>query len=232
MVILGALVNGLATVAGGLIGLCGRSFVSQELGDFLMSGLGLCVILVGIDGMLGDTSILVVIASMVIGSLVGYAIDLDGLITKLGQAIQSKLTSKFSGSAKLGHFSEGFVAATLFICVGSMAVVGSLQSGLQLDHSTLFAKAVIDMVVVAVMAATLGIGVPFSGICVFFYETALSLAASALSPLLTEPVIGAMTTTGSLLLLAVGLNMLGITHIKVANMLPAAFAPLLFIPWL
>lgn len=197
-----------------------------------MSGLGLCVILVGIDGMLGDTSILVVIASMVIGSLVGYAIDLDGLITKLGQAIQSKLTSKFSGSAKLGHFSEGFVAATLFICVGSMAVVGSLQSGLQLDHSTLFAKAVIDMVVVAVMAATLGIGVPFSGICVFFYEAALSLAASALSPLLTEPVIGAMTTTGSLLLLAVGLNMLGITHIKVANMLPAAFAPLLFIPWL
>ena len=197
-----------------------------------MSGLGLCVILVGIDGMLGDTSILVVIASMVIGSRVGYAIDLDGLITKLGQAIQSKLTSKFSGSAKLGHFSEGFVAATLFICVGSMAVVGSLQSGLQLDHSTLFAKAVIDMVVVAVMAATLGIGVPFSGICVFFYEAALSLAASALSPLLTEPVIGAMTTTGSLLLLAVGLNMLGITHIKVANMLPAAFAPLLFIPWL
>ena len=197
-----------------------------------MSGLGLCVILVGIDGMLGDTSILVVIASMVIGSLVGYAIDLDGLITKLGQAIQSKLTSKFSGSAKLGHFSEGFVAATLFICVGSMAVVGSLQSGLQLDHSTLFAKAVIDMVVVAVMAATLGIGVPFSGICVFFYEAALSLAASALSPLLTEPVIGAMTTTGSLLLLAVGLNMLGITHIKVANMLPAAFAPLLFSPWL
>ncbi len=111
-------------------------------------------------------------------------------------------------------------------------MVGSLQSGLQLDHSTLFAKAVIDMVVVAVMAATLGIGVPFSGICVFFYEAALSLAASALSPLLTEPVIGAMTTTGSLLLLAVGLNMLGITHIKVANMLPAAFAPLLFIPWL
>lgn len=232
MVILGALVNGLATFAGGLIGLGGRSLVSQKLGDFLMSGLGLCVILVGIDGMLGDTSILVVIISMVIGSLVGYLIDLDGLIGRLGRFIQDRLTARFSHSAKLGRFSEGFVAATLFICVGSMAVVGSLQSGLELDHSTLFAKALIDMVVVAVMATTLGVGVPFSGICVFVYEAALSLTASALSPLLTQPVIEAMTTTGSLLLLAVGLNMLEITHIKVANMLPAAFAPLLFIAWL
>ena len=107
-----------------------------------------------------------------------------------------------------------------------MAILGSLQSGLQLDHSTLYAKALIDMVVVMVMATTLGVGVPFSGVCVFVYEAVLSLAASALAPLLTDAVIAEMVCAGSLLLLAIGMNMLKITDIKVANFLPAAFLPI------
>lgn len=147
-------------------------------------------------------------------------VDIDAAIHRFGDWIQRKLDAAFKGSTALGNFSDGFVAATLFICIGAMAILGSLQSGLQLDHSTLYAKALIDMVVVMVMATTLGVGVPFSGVCVFVYEAALSLAASALAPLLTDAVIAEMVCAGSLLLLAIGMNMLKITDIKVANFLP------------
>lgn len=232
MVMLGALVNALLTVAGGAAGLALRRHVSQGLGDYLMEGLGLCVVLVAVSGMGGQAPVLVVVASMVLGSLVGRALDIEGALQRLGDRVQAALARALKGTAAMGRFSEGFVSATLFTCVGSMAVVGSLQSGLTGDHATLFAKGAIDMVVVAVMAASMGVGVPFSGLCVFVYEAALSVGASLLAPALTDAVIGAMTVTGSLLLLAVGLNMLGVTNIKVANMLPAAFAPLLFAPWL
>ena len=217
MVILGALVNGIATVIGGVLGLVFKRRVSQKLGDFLMQGLGLCVMLVGIT---------ITVLSIVVGGILGYWIDIDAAIHRFGDWIQRKLDAAFKGSTALGNFSDGFVAATLFICIGAMAILGSLQSGLQLDHSTLYAKALIDMVVVMVMATTLGIGVPFSGVCVFAYEAALSLAASALAPLLTDAVIAEMVCAGSLLLLAIGMNMLKITDIKVANFLPAAFLPI------
>lgn len=226
MVILGALVNGIATVIGGVLGLVLKRRVSQKLGDFLMQGLGLCVMLVGVQGMVKGQSITITVLSIVVGGILGYWIDIDAAIHRFGDWIQRKLDAAFKGSTALGNFSDGFVAATLFICIGAMAILGSLQSGLQLDHSTLYAKALIDMVVVMVMATTLGIGVPFSGVCVFAYEAALSLAASALAPLLTDAVIAEMVCAGSLLLLAIGMNMLKITDIKVANFLPAAFLPI------
>lgn len=228
MVILGALVNGIAVVFGGVFGLVFKRFVSRKLGDFLMQGLGLCVILVGVQGMVGGQSVTVCVLSIVFGGAIGYWIDIDGAIHRFGDWIQRKLDSAFKGSTAMGNFSDGFVAATLFICIGAMAILGSLQSGLQLDHSTLYAKALIDLVVVMVMATTLGIGVPFSGACVFAYEAVLSLAASALAPFLTDAVITEMVCAGSLLLLAIGLNMLKITDIKVANFLPAAFLPIAF----
>lgn len=226
MVILGALVNGIATVIGGVLGLVFKRRVSQKLGDFLMQGLGLCVMLVGVQGMVKGQSITITVLSIVVGGILGYWIDINAAIHRFGDWIQRKLDAAFKGSTALGNFSDGFVAATLFICIGAMAILGSLQSGLQLDHSTLYAKALIDMVVVMVMATTLGIGVPFSGVCVFAYEAALSLAASALAPLLTDAVIAEMVCAGSLLLLGIGMNMLKITDVKVANFLPAAFLPI------
>lgn len=231
MVIVGALINGLLTVAGGTAGLLLRRFVSQSLGDLLMEALGLCVIFVAVQGMVGDVDALVVIVSIVVGTLVGTAADIDGQVQRLGDWVQGRLTRRFSRSAALGRFSEGFVSSTLFTCTGAMAIVGSIQSGLQLDHTTLIAKGVIDMVVVVVMAASLGVGVPFSGLCVFAYEGLLSLLVGLLSPVLTDVTVARMTVTGSLLLLAVGLNMLGVTGIKVANLVPAAFVPLLLVWW-
>lgn len=221
MVILGSLVNGLATVLGGVLGLLFKRKMPDSLGDFLMKGLGLCVILVAVQG-----DVVVTVLSIVVGGLIGFAVDIDGWIHRFGDWVQEKIDRAFRGSTALGNFSDGFVSSSLFICIGSMVVLGSLQSGLQLDHSTLFAKAVIDMVVVMVMATTLGVGVPFSGIAVFAYEAALSLGASLIAPLLTDAVINEMVCAGSLLLLAIGLNMLKLTDIKVANYLPAAFMPI------
>lgn len=228
MIILGALVNGVATVIGGVLGLLFRSRVSAKLGDFLMQGLGLCVILVAVQGMLQGGDVVITVLSIVVGGLLGYWIDIDAAIHRFGDWVQGKINKAFGGYASLGKFSDGFIASTLFICIGAMAILGSLQSGLQLDHSTLYAKALIDLVVVMVMATTLGIGVPFSGLCVFAYEALLSLGASLLAPFLTDAAIAEMVCAGSLLLLAIGLNMLKLTDIKVANFLPAAFLPMAF----
>ena len=230
MVVFGALMNALEAFAGGVLGLLLKSRVSDELGDFLLKGQGLCVVLVAVQGMAGEGDIAVVTLAVAVGAALGYAFDLDGAIHRLGAWVQARLDALFAGSARLGSFSEGFVTATLFTCTGAMAIVGSLESGLSLDHATLIAKGVIDLVVCIPMAATLGVGVPFCGVSLLVYEAALSLAASALGPLLTDAVIAQMSVTGSMLLFAVGLNLLGVTDIKVANLLPAAFAPIALVP--
>ncbi len=125
MVLLGALLNGLEAFMGGVIGLLFKSHVSDDLGDFLLKGQGLCVVLVGVRGMTLGGSVVVVTAAMALGCLVGYLIDLDGLVRRLGNWAQRRLSTTFSGSERLGSFSEGFVAATLFCCTGAMAIVGS-----------------------------------------------------------------------------------------------------------
>lgn len=230
MVIWGALVNGIAVLAAGVLGLLFRRHVSERLGDFLMSGMGLVVVLVAVQGMMRGDDVIVVVVSIATGGIIGYLIDIDLWVHRFGDWIQHKIDVAFKGRTFAGNFSTGFVTSTLFICVGAMAIVGSLESGLELNHATLYAKSLIDFVVIVVMAATMGIGVPFSGFCVFAYEAILSLAASALAPLLTDAMINEMVCTGSLLLLGIGLNMLKVTDIKVANFLPAAFMPIAILP--
>ena len=230
MVVFGAVANALEAFVGGVLGLLFRTRVSDELGSFLLKGQGLCVVLVAVQGMAGEGDIAVVTLAVALGAALGYLLDIDLAIHRLGDWVQARLDALFAGSKRLGSFSEGFVTATLFTCTGAMAIVGSLESGLELDHATLIAKGVIDLVVCIPMAATLGIGVPFCGVSLLVYESALSLAASALGPLLTDAVIAQMSVTGSLLLFAVGTNLLEITDIKVANLLPAAFMPIILVP--
>ena len=230
MVVFGAVANALEAFVGGVFGLLFRTRVSDELGSFLLKGQGLCVVLVAVQGMAGEGDIAVVTLAVALGAALGYLLDIDLAIHRLGDWVQARLDALFAGSKRLGSFSEGFVTATLFTCTGAMAIVGSLESGLELDHATLIAKGVIDLVVCIPMAATLGIGVPFCGVSLLVYESALSLAASALGPLLTDAVIAQMSVTGSLLLFAVGTNLLEITDIKVANLLPAAFMPIILVP--
>ena len=230
MVVWGALANGLEAFVGGLLGLLFKSRVSKDLGDFLLKGQGLCVVLVGVQGMTGDGDIAVVTIALALGAALGFVLDIDGVVRRLGDWVQARLDALLAGSKRFGSFSEGFVTATLFTCTGAMAIVGSLESGLELQHGTLIAKGVIDLVVCIPMAATMGIGVPFCGVSLIVYESVLSLAASMVGPLLTEAVITQMSVTGSVLLFAVGTNLLGITDLKVANLLPAAFMPVALVP--
>ena len=211
MVLLGALINAVEAAVGGLIGLVFKSHVSDDLGDFLLKGQGLCVVLVGVQGMASGGSIVVVTLAVALGSLVGYLIDLDGAVNRLGDWAQRRLNAAFAGSKRLGSFSQGFVNATLFCCTGAMAIL-------------------IDLVVCIPFAATMGIGVPFVAVSVFVYQGVLSLLAAALGGLLTQAVITEIAVTGSLLLLAVGLNLLKLTDLKVANRLPAAFMPIALVP--
>ena len=233
MVILGSLVNGFAAVVGGLAGVLLGTRVRRDMGDFLMVAMGLCVILAGVQGMAQQGgSVLLVTLSVGLGGVVGHLLDIDGVVRRFGDRVQDRLVGLAQGSPAFANVSRGFVSSTLVICIGSMAIVGSLESGLALDHSTLFTKSLMDFVINMLMATTMGVGVMLSGVVVFAYEALLSLGASVIAPMLSDLVINQMLVTGSLLLFAVGTNLSGITDIKVANLLPACFLPIALAPLL
>ena len=229
MPLFGALVNGLEAALGGVLGVVLHRWIKKEMGDFLILSQGMCVVLIAIQGMQGGSAVIVTL-SMALGAALGYMIDIDGWFHRVGDAIQVRLDKRFKDSAQLGNFSAGFVPASLLICTGSMAIVGSLQSGLELNHATLLSKGLLDLVICMVMASTLGIGVAFSGVTVFIYEGVITLLATFVAPFLSDMVVENMVVTGSLLLLAIGLNLMGVTNIKAANLIPACIMPVMLVP--
>lgn len=225
MVLLGSMVNGAAIVIGGGVGLLVKKGLSEKVGTSVMNALALTVLLIGIQGALQGENILLTILSMVLGTILGEGFDLDGKVQGLGHYLDKKFKS--TSSEGQPSLSEGFVAASLLVCVGAMAIVGSLQSGLSGDHATLFAKSLIDGIAALIMATTLGMGVLLSGAMVLLYEGTIALFASAVAPLLTEGVINEMTCVGSLLIIGLALNMLKVTNLKIMNYTPAVFLPIL-----
>ena len=161
-----------------------------------------------------------------IGAVIGEILDLDGAMNRAGNWVQKKVTHPGEESAA-STVAEGFVTASLLFGVGAMSIVGSLNSGLLGDHSMLFAKSLLDGVSSVVFSVSFGIGVPLSAIAVFVYEALITLAASVLAPLLSDAVIAEMTCVGSLMIIGLALNMLGLTKIKVTNFIPAVFLPIL-----
>nr|WP_321303211.1 DUF554 domain-containing protein [uncultured Trichococcus sp.] len=223
MVLLGSLVNGAAIVLGGSIGLVLKKGLSDRIAKAVMNALALCVLYIGVSGMLKGENILITILSMVFGTLVGEWIDLDKKINQLGDTIEKNVSSPDDEVS----VSKGFVTASLLFCVGAMAIVGALQSGLTGNHDTLFAKSLIDGVAAIVMASSLGIGVLLSAVLVLVYEGGITLFANVLAPLLTDSVINEMTCVGSLLIVGLALNMLKLTDLKIMNYAPAVFFPIL-----
>ncbi len=219
---IGAIVNTLAAVVGGLLGSLLKKGIPARFADLVQKGLALCVLYIGIKGSLVGTNTLVTILSLVLGAILGELLNIDGAIERLGAWAQRKLSK---GGSRLG---EGFVTASLLFCVGSMAVVGSLQSGLTGNHETIFTKSMLDFVSAIILASTLGLGVCLSGIFVLVYQGAIVLLARWAAPILSDYVVAEMSCAGSLLIVALGLNMLGITKLKVANLLPAMFLPIIF----
>lgn len=219
---LGTFVNVAAIITGGILGLLIKGGLSEKISTTVMNGLALCVLYIGISGTLKGNNTLLIIVSIAIGAILGEAIDIDNLLNKLGDFIQSKFKNKSSS------ISQGFVTSSLLFCVGAMAVVGSLESGLQGKYDIIFAKSILDGISSIIFASTLGIGVLFSSVAVLLYQGSITLAASLLKSVLTTSVIANMTAVGSILIIGLSLNMLGITKIKVANLLPAIFIPIFY----
>ncbi|MEZ4527307.1 MAG: DUF554 domain-containing protein [Desulfobacterales bacterium] len=218
----GTFVNTLAIIAGSLVGLILKGGIPQRYMETVMQSIGLAVMLIGLKGALNCNDLLLVIFSLAIGSVIGEMIDIEAWLERLGQWLENRFSRTGSGIAK------GFVAASLLFCVGSMAIVGSMESGLTGNHQTLFAKSVLDGVSSVIFASSLGLGVMFSAASVFLYQGFITLAASVIKPFLIPEVIAQMSAVGGLLIMAIGINILEIRKIKVGNMLPAIFVPLAY----
>ena len=221
---IGTLINVVAILAGCALGLLLRKGIPERMRDTVMQGLGLCVVLIGASGALKTADTMCVIVSIVVGGLLGSAVNIEHQLDRLGQAAERKFSH---GSSS---FANGFVTASLVYCVGAMAIVGAMDSGLRGDHATLIAKSALDGVSAIFFASTLGPGVALSAAAVFVYQGAIALLAAWISPLLTDPIINEMSAVGGLLIIGIGLNMLYDKHISVGNLLPAIFVPMAYIP--
>ncbi len=218
----GAVVNFVLVILGSLLGMLFKKGIPERVKTTLMNGMALCVAYIGITGLFEEgTNIIIIIVSFAIGSVIGELVDFDHLVNRLGEKLETKL-----GKGET-HLAEGFVTATLLFCVGAMTVVGSIDSGISGDNSTLYSKSVIDCVAAVALTSSLGIGVILAAISVLVIEGGITLLAVFVAPVLTDTAITQMSVIGSLLIIALSLNMLGLTKIKVMNYLPSIFLPLL-----
>ncbi|MEG0775775.1 DUF554 domain-containing protein, partial [Clostridium sp.] len=192
---LGTIVNFLAIVGGALLGLFLKGGIPEKVSNTVMQSISLCILYIGISGAFKVENMLVVIICMSIGAVTGELADLDNILKKLGDWLQNKFKNSES------KISEGFVSASLLYCVGAMAIVGSLESGLQGKHDILFSKSILDGVSAIIFSSTLGIGVMFSGVSVLIYQGLITLCAAFLSPVLSTAVIANMTACGSLIII-------------------------------
>lgn len=221
MILLGAAANAAAVFVGGIIGIFMKKGLPKRYGDSIMYALSLFTFGLGVVFFMESQELMVLIPSLVLGTLIGEFFDIEKRLEGLGNSLQSK----FKGAG--GRFSEGFVAASLLFCVGSMSIMGSLQSGLAGNHEVLYAKAAIDIAASLIFASAMGFGVAMSAIPVFIYEGGLSLAASAVAPYLSDAVVAEMTAVGGVLLMGLALSILEIKKIRVGNMLPGIFLPII-----
>jgi len=211
----GNIMNAVAIMVGGLVGVMMKGRVSARFESQVIKAVALGVLILGISGALLVRNPLLMLIALASGAVLGEWWNVEGALERLTERIKSRLNIKGEG------FTAGFVSSTLLFCVGSMAIVGSLDSGLYGDHSVLLAKGVIDGIVSVLMASTMGIGVMFSSISVFLYQGTIVLLASILAPYLTEVWISDVSTVGSVLIMAIALRMMGILDVKVGNLLPA-----------
>lgn len=235
----GTIINSLAVLAGSMAGLLLKFLAShfsnrlsaqsaslgERLQTIIMQGLALCTLYIGISGSLKGSNTLVAIISMALGAVIGESLDLDQKMQNLGNWVQVKTSSLIKSEGV--SISEGFVTASLLFCVGAMAIVGALENGLTGNYDTLKAKSMLDGISSIVFASSLGIGVSFSAVAVFIYQGIISLLASFLQPFLSDAVIAEMGCVGSLLIVAISTNMLNLTKIKIMNLVPAIFLPIL-----
>lgn len=234
MIGIGTIVNTGVVILGGVTGTLIRNGISERYKSIVMQGIGLSILFIGISGAIKEMItvseahkldrqfIMLMIFSLVIGGVLGEFLKLDKRLEAIGVWFQNKIP------AKGGAFSDGFVTASLVYCVGAMAIIGALEDGLTGNTSTLFAKSILDGITAIIFSATMGIGVAFSAIPVFLYQGSITLLAGIIKPWLNDLVISQMSLVGSVLIFAIGINILEIRKINVGNLLPAVFIPVIY----
>lgn len=223
---IGIWINAIAVILGGLVGCMLKGGIKEKFQQTINYGLGLCIICIGLKGALGTSDMLILIVSITIGSVIGELIRIEDGLDKLGEWAQKRFSKGDS------NFATGFVNATLLFCVGAMAVVGSLEAGLQNESSTLVAKSALDGVSSIIFGSSLGIGVAFSAIPLTLYQGGIAALSGVLAPFLTDVLINELSAVGSLMIIGIGMNMMNFLpkRIRVGNMLPAILVPCIYLP--
>lgn len=211
------LVNTAAIIIGAIVGMLFKEGIPEGMKDTIMQGMGLAVMLIGLQMALQAENVILVIISLVLGGILGEWWKLDQRLNHLGEAIKQK------ANIKDGYFVEGFVNASLIFCIGAMAILGSIEAGLNHNYTILLTKSTLDGIMAMVLASSLGIGVVFSAVIVLFYQGSITLLAGVLQGALTEMVINYITATGGLLIMGIGLSIANIKQINTINLLPAVF---------
>ncbi len=220
---LGVIVNSLAIIVGGLIGLVLKHGLSERLKVVVMQGIGFSVIVIGLGGALKSESLLLLVLSLAIGGLVGSLLQIEYRLDMLGLKIEKRFKGKEEGS-----FAKGFVTASLVYCVGAMAIVGSIEAGVSGNYDTLYVKSLLDGVTAIVFAATLGFGVLFSSVSVFIYQGVIVVLGILLGNYMPDMLVVEMSAVGSVLIMAIGINILEIKRIYVGDLLPAVLVPIVY----
>ncbi|QSX08027.1 DUF554 domain-containing protein [Alkalibacter rhizosphaerae] len=216
----GNIVNTVAILIGGTLGLVFKSKISERFSNIMVEALGIAIMVYGISQGITTNNPLILFTSIALGALIGEILDIEKKLNELGDFFQSRMKNATG-------VTQGFVTASLLFCVGAMAIMGGLQGGLQGEHDILYAKAFLDGVMSIIFASALGIGVLLSAASVFLYQGAIVLLSGFLKPYLAAAVVVEMTAVGGVLIFAIGITMLKIKHLKLGNMLPAVFIPIL-----
>lgn len=221
MVLLGSFINAVLIIIGALIGRIFQN-IPERMKETVLAIIGLAVAVLGIQMGFESDNFIVLIISLVVGTVIGEWLDLDKQMNRLGQWVESLFSKK--GSTSQGTIAEGFVTASLIFVIGSMAIIGALDSGLRNDHDVLITKGIIDGFTAIILASTLGLGVLLSAVPVFVYQGFIALFAGVISTYVPDAAldmfIKEMTATGGVMIMAIGLNIAGLTKIRAANLLP------------
>lgn len=219
---IGTVVNSLAVIIGSLLGLVLGQGIKKNARDTLMDGMGLSLMILGIASGVKSENVLLLVVSIVLGIIIGETINIQGKLDRLGNNLQERFGKGDN------QFSSAFVTASLVTCAGAMSIVGSIESGIYGDHTTMFVKSLLDGVLCLLLASNLGIGVAFSGITIFVYQGIITMAATGIGRFLTPEIVNEMSAVGGVLILAIGINLLEFKKIRVANIIPAIFIPLIY----
>lgn len=219
---MGTAVNVAVIIIGSLVGLIIKKGLPKNWQETMMSGIALCIFVIGLQMAMATANIIITVLSLAIGAVIGEACALEKRLNNLGDLIGQKVAGGKPSVAKV--IAEGFVSASLLFCIGAMAVVGSIQDGLANDPTTLYAKATLDGIISVLLSANLGIGVMLSAVSVGLYQGGITVLAGVLEPYVTKAVLTEITAAGGVMIMAIGSNMLHVTAIRISNMLPGIIA--------